>query len=323
MAGEGDKNDDIRKKKPSLEQQGTEQNTLIENKNKGMFSSKKMDLRRAFDVMSNVSAANTSFRQNVVLNNAIVETNNPDLRDLAYIYRRLLLTDPEAAKDVILVEKQKQAECFSMHLIDADGTFNAVGLDNFIMQVKLGECGLSYVVVAIMGRQSSGVLEEHTSKSSFYTNFKEMDAYRGRSPTTKGIWMAGIETCTVVMDLEGTYRGEEKVLCCVRFEGETSNRWDTPMHVDTASGGFIAPFLFPELEWNFLLPLVNSINVSGHKYGLVYARIGWVIWRNGDLDEQESNPCFSARLLLDFDHWDRVVNRVPRRAPRGLDRQDA
>ncbi|PPR97741.1 hypothetical protein GOBAR_AA22925 [Gossypium barbadense] len=63
---------------------------------------------------------------------------------------------------------------------------------------------------------------------------------------------------------------------------ENSKIWDTPIHVDAASGGFIAPFLYPELEWDFRLPLVKSINVSGHKYGLVYAGIGWVIWRSKD-----------------------------------------
>ncbi|WVZ85835.1 hypothetical protein U9M48_032702, partial [Paspalum notatum var. saurae] len=56
--------------------------------------------------------------------------------------------------------------------------------------------------------------------------------------------------------------------------------WGTPIHVDAASGGFIAPFLYPDLEWDFRLPLVKSINVSGHKYGLVYAGVGWVVWRN-------------------------------------------
>lgn len=65
------------------------------------------------------------------------------------------------------------------------------------------------------------------------------------------------------------------------------HRWDTPIHVDAASGGFIAPFIYPELEWDFRLPLVKSINVSGHKYGLVYAGIGWVIWRSKeDLPEE-------------------------------------
>uniref|UniRef100_A0A453IJP2 Glutamate decarboxylase n=1 Tax=Aegilops tauschii subsp. strangulata TaxID=200361 RepID=A0A453IJP2_AEGTS len=56
-------------------------------------------------------------------------------------------------------------------------------------------------------------------------------------------------------------------------------RWETPIHVDAASGGFIAPFLYPELEWDFRLPWVKSINVSGHKYGLVYPGIGWCVWR--------------------------------------------
>nr|GEW29119.1 protein root hair defective 3-like [Tanacetum cinerariifolium] len=105
------------------------------------------------------------------------------------------------------------ADCCSTHLIDGDGTFNATGLDAFIKEVKLSECGLSYAVVSIMGPQSSGksTLLNHL----FRTNFKEMDAFKGRSQTTKGIWMArcaGIEPCTIVMDLEGTdgrERGED------------------------------------------------------------------------------------------------------------------
>ena len=55
---------------------------------------------------------------------------------------------------------------------------------------------------------------------------------------------------------------------------------DVPIHVDAASGGFVAPFLNPNLIWDFRLEKVASINVSGHKYGLVYAGIGWVIWRD-------------------------------------------
>jgi glutamate decarboxylase len=55
---------------------------------------------------------------------------------------------------------------------------------------------------------------------------------------------------------------------------------DVPLHVDAASGGFIAPFLQPALVWDFQLPRVQSINVSGHKYGLVYPGVGWIIWRN-------------------------------------------
>jgi glutamate decarboxylase len=55
---------------------------------------------------------------------------------------------------------------------------------------------------------------------------------------------------------------------------------DVPVHVDAASGGFIAPFLDPELEWDFRLQRVASINTSGHKYGLVYPGIGWIVWRD-------------------------------------------
>jgi len=54
---------------------------------------------------------------------------------------------------------------------------------------------------------------------------------------------------------------------------------DIPIHVDGASGGFVAPFLQPDLVWDFRFPRVKSINTSGHKYGLVYPGVGWVVWR--------------------------------------------
>lgn len=55
---------------------------------------------------------------------------------------------------------------------------------------------------------------------------------------------------------------------------------DCPIHVDAASGGFVAPFVKPDLVWDFRLEKVVSINVSGHKYGLVYPGVGWVVWRD-------------------------------------------
>ena len=54
---------------------------------------------------------------------------------------------------------------------------------------------------------------------------------------------------------------------------------DVPIHVDAASGGFLAPFVAPEIVWDFRLPRVKSINTSGHKYGLAPLGVGWVIWR--------------------------------------------
>jgi glutamate decarboxylase len=55
---------------------------------------------------------------------------------------------------------------------------------------------------------------------------------------------------------------------------------DVPIHVDAASGGFVAPFIDPDLEWDFRIERVASINASGHKYGLVYPGVGWAVWRD-------------------------------------------
>jgi len=57
---------------------------------------------------------------------------------------------------------------------------------------------------------------------------------------------------------------------------------DVPIHVDAASGGMVAPFLDADLEWDFRVPRVASINTSGHKYGLVYPGLGWVVWRDAE-----------------------------------------
>ncbi len=61
---------------------------------------------------------------------------------------------------------------------------------------------------------------------------------------------------------------------------------DIPIHVDGASGGFLAPFCAPDLPWDFRLSRVKSINTSGHKFGLAPLGVGWVIWREAaDLPE--------------------------------------
>jgi glutamate decarboxylase len=69
---------------------------------------------------------------------------------------------------------------------------------------------------------------------------------------------------------------------------------DVPLHVDAASGGFIAPFIQPDLLWDFRLDRVVSINTSGHKYGLVYPGVGWVVWR-----DRESLP---AELIFEVNY---------------------
>ncbi|PWA09067.1 glutamate decarboxylase [Pueribacillus theae] len=92
-------------------------------------------------------------------------------------------------------------------------------------------------------------------------------------------------TIGVVPTLGVTYTGlYEPVAEISKALDELQSRTglDIPIHVDAASGGFIAPFLRPDLVWDFQLPRVKSINASGHKYGLVYPGIGWIIWREAE-----------------------------------------
>ncbi|CAN1312676.1 Glutamate decarboxylase 4, partial [Linum perenne] len=106
----------------------------------------------------------------------------------------------------------------------------------------------------------------------------------------KAVEMVDENTICVAAILGSTLNGEfedVKRLNDLLTEKNNLTGWETPIHVDAASGGFIAPFLWPDLEWDFRLPLVKSINVSGHKYGLVYAGVGWAIWRSKeDLPEE-------------------------------------
>ncbi|XP_021827163.1 protein ROOT HAIR DEFECTIVE 3-like, partial [Prunus avium] len=103
--------------------------------------------------------------------------------------------------------------CYSTQLIDSDGEFKVTEFEEFIKTTKFAERGLTYSVVAIVGPQSSG--KSTLVNRLFQTNFKEMEALKGRSQTTKGIWLAkspSIRRFTLVMDIEGTdgrERGED------------------------------------------------------------------------------------------------------------------
>ncbi|KAJ2639328.1 glutamate decarboxylase gad1 [Coemansia sp. RSA 1694] len=63
--------------------------------------------------------------------------------------------------------------------------------------------------------------------------------------------------------------------------------WDIPIHVDGACGAMVAPFAFPQLAWDFRVPRVASISTSGHKFGLTYPGIGWVLWRSAECQPTE------------------------------------
>jgi glutamate decarboxylase len=90
-------------------------------------------------------------------------------------------------------------------------------------------------------------------------------------------------TIGVVAVLGSTFDGSYEPVadvCAALDELQTRTGLDVPVHVDGASGGFVAPFIDPDLVWDFALPRVASINTSGHKYGLVYPGVGWVVWRD-------------------------------------------
>ncbi|BBZ35059.1 glutamate decarboxylase [Mycolicibacterium confluentis] len=94
------------------------------------------------------------------------------------------------------------------------------------------------------------------------------------------------DTIGVVAILGTTFTGElepvaeicEALDTLAAIEGKP----DVPVHVDAASGGFVVPFLHPDLVWDFRLPRVVSINVSGHKYGLTYPGLGFAVWRSAE-----------------------------------------
>ncbi|KOU08457.1 MULTISPECIES: glutamate decarboxylase [Streptomyces] len=98
---------------------------------------------------------------------------------------------------------------------------------------------------------------------------------------------AAVELCDentigVIGVLGSTFDGSYEPiaeLCAALDALQERTGLDVPVHVDGASGAMVAPFLDPDLEWDFRLPRVASINTSGHKYGLVYPGVGWVLWR--------------------------------------------
>ena len=90
-------------------------------------------------------------------------------------------------------------------------------------------------------------------------------------------------TIGVVVIMGVTYTGSYEPVTKVAAkldEIQAATGLDIPIHVDGASGAMVAPFLQPDLEWDFRVERVQSINTSGHKYGLVYPGVGWVVWRN-------------------------------------------
>lgn len=135
------------------------------------------------------------------------------------------------------------------------------------------------------------------------------------------LWQIEMRTIPLTLDKETLdpedviNRCDENTICVVPIEGVTwtglnddvealdkaldkfnaETGYDIPIHVDAASGGFILPFLKPNLKWDFRLKWVLSISTSGHKYGLVYPGLGWVIWKDKKYLPEEMS--FSVNYL--------------------------
>lgn len=105
-------------------------------------------------------------------------------------------------------------------------------------------------------------------------------------------------TIAIIGILGSTFTGEYEPIKEIDHALDKLNAktgWDIPIHVDAASGGFVAPFIQPKLVWDFRLKWVKSINASGHKYGLVYPGVGWVVWR--DKEELPDDLIFNVNYL--------------------------
>jgi glutamate decarboxylase len=112
-----------------------------------------------------------------------------------------------------------------------------------------------------------------------------MEGDRFHMNAEEAVKLCDENTIGVIPVLGSTFDGSYepvKEICDALDDLQEKTGLDVPVHVDGASGAFIAPFVDPDLEWDFRLPRVASINVSGHKYGLVYPGVGWVVWRDAD-----------------------------------------
>jgi glutamate decarboxylase len=110
-----------------------------------------------------------------------------------------------------------------------------------------------------------------------------MEGDRFHLSAEEAVKLCDENTIGVVAILGSTFDGSYepvREICNALDAFQEQSGTDVPVHVDGASGGFIAPFVDADVHWDFRLPRVASINASGHKYGLVYPGVGWVVWRD-------------------------------------------
>jgi glutamate decarboxylase len=137
----------------------------------------------------------------------------------------------------------------------------------------------------VMGTNVQVCWEKFTNYWDVEMRLVPMEGDRYHLSPEEAVARCDENTIGVVAILGSTFDGSyEPVadICAALDAFERESGIDVPVHVDGASGGFVAPFVDPELDWDFRLPRVASINASGHKYGLVYPGVGWIVWRDAD-----------------------------------------
>jgi glutamate decarboxylase len=196
-----------------------------------------------------------------------------------------------------------ESRCVNMvaHLFNAPGDGDAVGVSTIGSSEAVMLAGLAMKWKWRQRREAAGESTDRPSMvmgSNVQVVWEKFCRYwdvepryvpmeKGRYVITADEVMKRVDETTigVVPILGTTFTGEFEPIQEVHDAVVASNEetgWDVPVHVDAASGGFVAPFLHPDLEWDFRLPQVKSINVSGHKYGLTYPGVGFVVWRSAD-----------------------------------------
>jgi glutamate decarboxylase len=169
------------------------------------------------------------------------------------------------------------------------GSSEAVMLAGLAMswrwRAKVGKDWRSRRPNLVMGSNVQVVWEKFCRYFDVEPVYLPMEEGRYVITTEQVLGAVNEDTIGVVAILGTTFTGELEPIaeiCAALDTLAADGGVDVPVHVDAASGGFVVPFLHPHLVWDFRLPRVVSINVSGHKYGLVYPGVGFVVWRSAE-----------------------------------------
>ncbi len=152
----------------------------------------------------------------------------------------------------------------------------------------------------VMGRNVQVCWEKFANYWDVEMRLVPMEGQRFHLSPEEAVARCDENTIGVCAILGSTFDGSyEPVadICAALDVFEQESGIDVPVHVDGASGGMVAPFIDPDLVWDFRLPRVASINTSGHKYGLVYPGVGWIVWR--DVESLPDELIFRVNYLGD------------------------